>query len=150
MRFTAVGRVHPERADVNIERKVWFPTTGGQVALCCEASQLCISGELPDINDHVTAFIVAKSSAQIAVSAHGFALGTGYSVEIVQLIDDSGKSWVFGVRPGNLNFSPWQDVFNLSANLAKQDFFFRFALQDYCQAISSEIDCASYCYHAIY
>ena len=101
MRFTAVGRVHPERADVKIDPITWHATAGGQITIRCEASQLCIAGDFPDVNDHVAAFILAKLVAQGVVSGLGFALGTGYSVEIVQLLDDSGKTWVFGVRPGN-------------------------------------------------
>jgi hypothetical protein len=149
MRFTSVGRVHPERADVNFDRIILEPTSGGKIAIRCEASQLHVNADIPDVDDPITAFIAAKHIAQTIVSALGFALGTGYSVEMVQLIDEGGNSIVFGVRPGNLAFSPWLELFEATKNLIKKDFFFRFALQDYCQAMQSEIDCAFYCYRAI-
>lgn len=92
---------------------------------------------------------MVEQVAQAVVSALGFSLGTGYSVELLQVVTETGEAHTFGVRPGNLHFDPSEPVFLEAAEVAKKDVFFRLALRDYVRAMGQTIDCAQYCYRAI-
>jgi hypothetical protein len=149
MRFLITGRVHPERADVSFERQEWRSDIAGSFAVSCEASQVIVVADLPPECDHLDAFVRAEQVAQGIVSALGFALGTGYSVELVNVVSETGATRTFGVLPGDLHFEPWLAVFLRASDVAKRDVFLRNALWDYCRAISHSLDCAHYCYRAI-
>jgi hypothetical protein len=112
--------------------------------------------DLPSVDGFVTAYLTAEHHAQIVVAALGFSLGSGYSVELVQITEEDGTPRVFGVRPSQgigggetLGFNPHLSTFNLALDLARRDIFFRFALRDYTNAIAEATDCATYCYRAI-
>jgi hypothetical protein len=107
MRYVMSGRVHPERADVSFSPQTWERASGESVTVSCESSQIAVHANLVGVDDHVDAFIVADQVVQAVVSAFGFALGTGYAVELVQVVEERGTAHVFGVRPGNLGFAPW-------------------------------------------
>src|SRR2546426_464854 len=115
MRVFMIGRIHPERADVSFPVHTWERDEGESVTVTCESSQVVVRADLPGVDDHVTAFITAEQVVQAVVSAFGFALGTGYSVELIQVLEEKDKTYVFGVRPGNLDFAPWQPVFAAAA-----------------------------------
>lgn len=149
MRVSATGIVQPERAGVWFDPILWEGEGGNRFTVSCDASQLVISAELPAVRDRVEAFIVLKQVADAAVSAFGFAHGTGYSVELVQVIEEDGRAHVFGVRPGNIAFAPPEPVFLAARELARRDVFFRMALRDYMTAIKETLDCAFFCYRAI-
>lgn len=149
MRYVMTGRIQPERADVSFPPHTWERDTGESVTVGCESSQVVVRANLPGIADHVTAFITAEQVVQAVVSAFGFALGTGYSVELIQVLEEEGRTHVFGVRPGNLDFAPWQPIFTAAAELCKKDVFFRMALRDYARAIRETMNCAFFCYRAI-
>jgi hypothetical protein len=82
-------------------------------------------------------------------------LGSGYSVEILQVTEPDGTPHVFGVRPmvdtpgETLGFTSHLPVFNRAFRLSGRDVFFRLAVRDYLRAITVVADCASYCYRAI-
>jgi hypothetical protein len=121
--------------------------------------------DLTDLDGWKTAFIAAEEYAQIVVSSLGFSLGLGYSVEIIQVTEESveiiqvteedGTPHVFGVQPlgyqadQTLSFNPYLEVFNSSLLLASKNLFFRLAIRDYLRAITDTTDCAHYCYRAI-
>ena len=149
MRYVIIGRIHPERADVSFAPHTWERDTGESVTVGCESSQVVVQANLPSVEDYVTAFITAEQVVQAVVSAFGFALGTGYSVELIQVLEEEGRAHVFGVRPGNLDFTPWQPVFAAASELSKKDVFFRMALRDYARGIRETMDCAFFCYRAI-
>lgn len=149
MRYTVFGRVLPERANVWFKPHVWQSSSGDSITVSCDASQLSISADLPSAEGYIDAFIMAEYVAQAIVSALGFALGTGYAVELLQVVTETGESHTFGVRPGNLHFDPSDPVFLQAAELAKKDVFLRLALRDYVRAIGQTLDCAHYCYRAI-
>jgi hypothetical protein len=71
----------------------------GNITVSCDASQLTIVVERSDFGDVHSAHIATEHSAAIVVGALGFALGCGYSVEIVHVIEESGRGHVFGVQP---------------------------------------------------
>jgi hypothetical protein len=149
MKYVIFGRILPERADVWFTPQVWRSQTGDSITISCDASQLSINADLPSVGSYVDAFIMAEQVAQSVVSALGFALGTGYSVELVQVVTETGDPHTFGLRPGNLQFDSHNPVFLQAAELAKKDVFFRLALRDYVRAIGQTMDCAHYCYRAI-
>ncbi len=149
MPYLATGRVHPERADVSFGSVNWRTSNNGSVTASCESSQLFVSLDLPDLDGYVSAYIAAEHFAQIVVNSLGFSLGTGYSVEIIQVVEENATPHVFGVRPGNLEFKPHIPVFNQALQLASEDLFFRLALRDYARAMTDSTDCATYCYRAI-
>ena len=149
MRYVATGRVHPERANVNTGRFSWTSQDGYEITLTCEASQLTVVLENAPVDGYVAAFLMAKHWAQAAVSALGYSLATGYSVELIQLVEESGAVHVFGVRTPGLMFEPWEPVFAASIELSAHDVPFRMALVDYSRALGDEMGCAAYCYRAI-
>jgi len=96
-----------------------------------------------------TAYIAAEHLTLMVVSALGFALGSGYSVELIQVVEEDGTPHVFGVRPGGLDFTPSDPILNRALRLAAENVFFRLALRDYVRAIADVSDCAFYCYRSI-
>lgn len=155
MRYFVTGRVHPERADVSFSKITMQLQGGGVVTASCEASQITVLLDVPVIDGWISAHIVAEDAAHIVIGALGFSLGSGYSVEMIQVTEDDGTSHVFGVRPTGeipdetLGFSPYIDVFNKSYRLSGKDIFFRLAVRDYLRAIRDTTDCATYCYRAL-
>jgi hypothetical protein len=149
MRYVVTGRVHPERADISFSRIEWGTEGGGRISAQCDASQVTVVLDTPQIDGFITAHIAATHFAYLVVAALGFALGSGYSVEIVQVTEADGTPRVMGVRPGSLEFDPNLSVFDRAVRLASDDLFFRLALRDYVRAIADAEDCASYCYRAI-
>ena len=149
MRYVVTGRVHPERANVSISPCSWTHPDGGEVVVRCESSQLTVTLDDPRIDGHVSAFVTAEHVAQAVVSALGFSLATGYSVELIQVLEESGAVHVFGVRTPELMFEPHGPVFAAAAELSKRDLFFRMALADYARAFRDSLACAAYCYRAI-
>jgi len=149
MRFHVLGRVLPERASVEFPPVTWVAPDGVSVSVHCLCSQLNVCFEWPEPPDLLTIFYSAEHVAEGVIAAFGFTLGTGYAVEMLQLIDSAGESHVFGVRPGGLEFQEINNVFEKTQGLARDDIFFRFALRDYMSAIRSPVDCAAYCYRAV-
>ncbi len=154
MRYVATGRIHPERADIRFSPIEWTIENDGRVVASCDASQLTVVLDLASIDGFITAYITAESFAHIVVGALGFTLGSGYSVELIQVTEESGTPHVFGVRPdldggGTLGFDPNLRVFQRAFELANRDVFFRLALRDFLRAIREVQDCATYCYRAI-
>jgi hypothetical protein len=155
MKYVVTGRVHPERADVSFSRiEMRFDGGGGAVA-SCDASQITVVLDVPSIDGWISAQIIAADVANILVGSLGFSLGSGYSVELIQVTEEDGTPHVFGVRPEGetpgqtLGFDPHIPAFNRTFRLAGRDVFFRLALRDYLRAINDVTDCATYCYRAI-
>lgn len=149
MRFHIIGRILPERASVEFPPVVWTGPDGVSVSVQCICSQINVYFDWPSPPDLFTIFNSAEHVAEGVVAAFGFTLGTGYSIEMLQLLDSSGQTHVFGVRPGGLEFKNVEQVFQKTQGLARDDVFFRFALRDYMNAIRSPADCSAYCYRAI-
>lgn len=149
VRYIVTGRVHPERADVRINSPPWQPADGGEILVHCEASQLTVILTDPPVDGYIAAFILAQHVAQAVVSALGFALATGYVVELVQLIEDSGAVHVFGVRAPDLIYEPYEPMFAAAVKLVRGDIAFRMALADYANALRDSFVCASLCFRAI-
>ncbi len=154
-RYVAIGRVHPERADINFSEITWDIPNEGKVTASCSASQLTVALELNHIDGWVSAKITAEHFAYIIVGALGFATGSGYSVEVIQVIEENGTPHVIGVRPTGsspnetLGFTPHDSMLNSAFKLANKNVFFRLALRDYLRAINDVVDCPTYCYRAI-
>ena len=128
---------------------------GGTAIATCDASQVTIALDVPNIDGWIAAHIVASDVANILIGALGFSLGSGYSTEIVQILEEDGTPHVFGVRPTGetpdqtLGVDPQISAFNRAFRLSGRDVFFRLALRDYLRAITDVTDCATYCYRAI-
>jgi hypothetical protein len=155
MKYICTGRVHPERADVSFSRiEMKFDGDGTAVA-SCDASQVTVVLDVPSLDGWISAYIRAEDVANIVVGALGFSLGSGYSVEVLQVTEEDGAPHVFGVRPQGektgetLGFDPHIPAFNRAIRLSGRDVFFRLALRDYLRAITEVTDCATYCYRAI-
>ena len=155
MKYIVTGRVHPERADISFSKIIWEVSDDGSVAAECDASQITLKLKLASIDGWNTAFVRAEQFANIIVGALGFSLGSGYSVELIQVTEEDGTPHVFGVRPvgptpdQTLGFAPHLPILNRVLHLSNKDVFFRLALQDYLRAYTAIIDCATYCYRAI-
>lgn len=155
MRYVVTGRVHPERADISFSQIQWQLHGGGTATASCESSQITLVLDAPSIDGWITAFVAGEQLAGIVVGALGFALGSSYSLELIQVIEDDGTPHVFGVRPTGstptetLGFKPHLPIFNRAFRLANRDIFFRLALRDFLRAITETLDCASYCYRSI-
>jgi hypothetical protein len=154
MRYTATGRLHPERADINFSRIELQLEGGDRAVLQCDASQITVLLDNPSVDGWISGYLVAEQLAHIVVGALGFSLGSGYSVELIQITEEDGTPHVFGVRPTNtsgqsLGFDPHIAIFNRAFQLACRDIFFRLALRDFLRAITDTADCATYCYRAI-
>jgi hypothetical protein len=155
MRYICTGRVHPERAAVSFSRIELGLADGSKVVASCDSSQLTVLLDSPSLDGWIAAQIMADDMANVVIGALGFSLGSGYSVELVQVTEEDGTAHVFGVRPSGdtsestLAFEPMVEVFNRALRLAGRDVFFRLALRDYRRAITDVTDCATYCYRAI-
>ncbi len=149
MKLTVTGRVHPERAEVWFNPPVIWENEGGRVVVRCESSQLKVLVDVDFVDDSVIGYLVAQHLAQSSLSALGFAHGTGYSVELIQLLPEGGEPTVFGVRIPGLMFDVPNDVFRSAVELSRKDVHLRMALRDYTAAMANPIDCAHLCYRAI-
>src|SRR5438105_9003259 len=118
MRYVVTGRVHPERAGIQFSPIEWQIPDDGRVIAQCDSSQITIVLELSSVDGWTTAYIVAEHFAFIVVGAVGFSLGSGYSVELIQVTEEDGTPHVFGVRPtgdmpdSTLGFEPNGHVLN--------------------------------------
>src|SRR5262249_27372249 len=119
------------------------------ITVTCEASQLTVVLKDAPVDGYIAAFLMAEHVAQAVVSALGFSLATGYSIELVQVIEESGAVHVFGVRAPELMFQPYEPVFIAATELSKRDVFFRMALVDYTRAFRDSLGCGAYCYRTI-
>ena len=155
MRYIATGRVHPERADIRFNPIEWQIPDYGRVVARCEASQITVVIEATAIVGWPTAGIAAEHFAAIVVGALGFSLGSGYYVEVLQVMEEDGTPHVFDVRPAGaapddtLGFDPNGPLFHRALQLATANVFFRLALRDFLRGLKDPIDCAMYCYRAI-
>jgi hypothetical protein len=155
MKYIVTGRVHPERANVSFSTHSMDLDGGGIVSTSCDSSQVTVVIDIPTIDGWISAHIAAEDFANIAVGALGFALGSGYSVEMIQVTEADGTPHVFGVRPTGdtpeltLGFNPHTEIFNRALRISGQDLFFRLAVRDYLRAIRDPNDCAFYCYRTI-
>jgi hypothetical protein len=155
MKYVVTGRVHPERADVSFSRVEMGFESGGTAIASCDASQLTITLNNPNIDGWISAKIMADDVANIIIGSLGFSLGTGYAVELIQVTEENGTPHVFGVRPvgetpeQTLGINPHIPAFNRALRLSGKDVFFRLALRDYLRAITDITDCATYCFRAI-
>lgn len=126
----------------------------GRAVAQCDSSQITVVLENPSVDGWVSGFIMAEQLAHIVVGALGFSLGSGYSVELIQITEEDGTPHVFGVRPTDatgesLGFNPHSPILNRAFGLACRDIFFRLALRDFLRAITDTADCATYCYRAL-
>ena len=154
MRYTVTGRVHPERADIHFSRIEWQLEGGGRAVAQCDSSQITIVLENPSVDGWISGLLIAEQLAHIVIGALGFSLGSGYSVELIQITEEDGTPHVFGVRPTDaaghsLGFDPHIPILNRAFQLACRDIFFRLALRDFLRAITDTADCATYCYRAV-
>lgn len=149
MKFTVIGRVYPENAAVWMKR-IESPTShGGRYSIECKQSQLCLTFESATETDVDTVKITTENLAQTYISAIGFALGAGYTVEITQVIAEDGTTHFYGPKQEALAFTNDPTVLEDSWTLAGRDPFFRFAVIDYCQALVNAVECGAFCFRAI-
>ena len=99
MKYVVVGRILPERANVNLSRTDFRSSDGSVSYLQCDASQFTVVLNDNEVKDAYSAKIRGEQMALMIVSALGFSNGSGYSVEVIQVVDEEGNSFVFGVRP---------------------------------------------------
>jgi hypothetical protein len=154
MKFICTGRVHPERADISFSRVEMNFEGGGSAVASCDASQVTVVLDSPSLDGWISAYIMGEDVANIFVGALGFSLGSGYSVELLQVTETDGTPHVFGVRPEGedrqtLGIDPQIPAFSRAIRLSGRDVFFRLALRDYLRGITEVTDCATYCYRAI-
>jgi len=155
MRYVVTGRVQPERADVQFTPIEWQVPDRGRVVVHCDSSQLTVCLDLTTKDGWVTAYVEAAHYASMVISALGFSLGFGYSIELIQATHEDGTPHVIGAGPNgggdsaSLGFESHNAIFSRAFHLANQNIFFRFALRDFLRAIKDPFDCATYCYRAV-
>ena len=93
---------------MNFPTVTWGAPNSHSVSVVCDSSQLSVLINLPGEDDIVSAFVSAEHVAEAIVGSMGFANGTGYWIELVQVTREDGTSVVFGVRPPSLGFEDWQ------------------------------------------
>jgi hypothetical protein len=153
-RYIGLGRVHPERADVRFTTIPLGLGGNGKAQVFCDSSQLTVVLTDCDFDGYMSACITAEHLASMVTNALGFFLGTGYSVELIQILEDDGTPHVVGARPfgpkgETLGFPDNQQLFERVLRLSANDVFLRFAVGDYVRAITATADCATYCYRSI-
>ena len=154
-KYVITGRVQPERADISFSRVEMKLMSGDSAVVSCVASQITVVLNAPSLDGWIAATILAEDIATIMVGGLGFALGSGYWVELIQITEENGTPHVMGVRPTNpssgetLGFEQHNEVFNRAFQLAGRNLFFRLAVRDYLLATTEVTDCATYCYRAI-
>lgn len=148
MKYTVIGRALPERANIQFEEITWRSSAQIAVSVKCEASQVTVTVDDTRVDGDISAFVTAEHIASTIVSCLGFALATSYSVELVQLVGDSGTQ-VVGKRIEGLMFDEPGGIFERATMLARLDLHFRFAVSDYTAALSRPIDCGFLCYRAM-
>lgn len=155
MNYLCTGRIHPERANVSFARIELQLSNDCRAIASCDSSQLTVALDHPSLDGWIAAQIVAEEIGNLFIGALGFALGSGYRVEMLQVTEADGTAHVFGVRPigdpprTSLAVEPDQESFNRAVRLSGRDVFFRLAVRDYLRAMTDVSDCATYCYRAI-
>jgi hypothetical protein len=155
MRYVVTGRVQPERASVRIPPIEWQVPDQGRVVVQCHSSQITVLLDLTSTDGWVTAYVQAEHFASMVISALGFSLGFGYSIEMIQVTREDGTPDFIGVGPNGagepspLGFVPHEPIYLRAFHLANQNIFFRFALRDFLRAVKDPFDCATYCYRAV-
>jgi hypothetical protein len=150
MKIIATGRIHPERADAWFApRLIWQTPSGVGIAVSCTSSQLAVTIDDPAIQDIESGLLQARQIGQAVASSLGFSLGVGYSIELIQVLTESGEATVFGAGVPGLKFENSAVLFRQAVEISRKNLFFRMALRDYCNAISEPVDCAVSCFRAI-
>ena len=118
--------------------------------ISCDAGQLNAIFDTPN-NDIVSAKLTVEHNAQMIVSALGFSLNCGYSVEVINVFssDEADRATVFGVKAETKNDFDQNKIFNEALLFSSKNVYFRMALRDYMRAITDSMDCAFYCYRAL-
>ncbi|MBB1331166.1 hypothetical protein H5087_17600 [Pseudoalteromonas sp. SR43-7] len=150
MKYFISGKVLPERAAVQFSEIAMDMKQHGYLKITCDAGQLNAIFDTP-IKDIVSAKLTVEHNAQMIVSALGFSLNCGYSVEIINVFgsDEQDQAVVFGVKADTKNEFEQTKVFNDSLHFSVKNVYFRMALRDYMRAITDTMDCAFYCYRAL-
>jgi len=150
MKYFISGKVIPERAAVHFSEIVLDMNQHGKLKVICAAGQINAIFETP-IEDIVSAKLTVEHNVQMIVSALGFSLNCGYSVEIINVFESGkeDKAIVFGVKAETKNELNQSEVFNESLHFSVKNVYFRMALKDYMRAITDTTDCAFYCYRAL-
>ena len=150
MKIIATGRIHPERADAWFApRLVWQTPSGAGIAVSCTSSQLAVTIDDTEMQDVVSGFLQARQIGQAVASSLGFSFGVGYSIELIQVMTESGEATVFGAGVPELKFENNTALFLQAVEISRKNLFFRMAVRDYCNAISEPMDCAVNCFRAI-
>ncbi|MFA5901766.1 MAG: hypothetical protein WC829_21935 [Hyphomicrobium sp.] len=153
-RYVVLGRVHPERADVRFTTISLGIGSTGKAQVSCDSSQLAVVLTDCGFDGFLSAYIAAEQFASLVTNALGFYLGTGYSIELIQIVEDDGTPHVIGARPNGpdgeiLGLPEDEALFERALRLSVSDVFLRFAIADYIRAITDIGDCGTYCYRAI-
>lgn len=154
MKYLVTGRIRPERASVSFSSITMKLSDSGTATISCDSSQITVALDSVGLDGWRAAYILGEQMAEVVVGALGFALGCGYSVDMIQITEESGKPHVFGVRPTmddqGLGFEPDdRRVFKGALHLCGTDIYFRLAVQDFLRAIDDTTDCATYCFRAV-
>jgi hypothetical protein len=148
MKFIAIGRVYPERADVRFSEYSQSNETSS-IKLFCWASQLSIHVDDPRIDSLPSARLIAEHYGQTFLSALGLACGGGFVVEITQILNYEGGVDVLGVRDESLEHPDFVSVYEAAIKLGMKDVYLRFAMLDYTRAIHDIAGSAYSCFRAI-
>lgn len=146
MRYHFTWRVFPERCAVDIW-KFSLKTEFGEIHFQCVSSQINIIFDNTSL-EYYDAYLLIKTYSQTVVDSLGFRLGCSYKSEIINEQFSNSEIFVYGVQIEELNLSNYIS-FDKILELTLSDIYLRFSLNDYLNAINSEVECPFLCYRSI-
>lgn len=147
MKYIACGRIHPERAAVNIPFTEWN-SDEVSYSFWSHESQFIIKIDDPSIDGSVSAHLTTEHLTQMIVNSLGFKYGAKYTPEIIQVISEDDDWSVPGVKLDELHLDG-HEIIGRTLDASRVNLHFRFAVRDYLAAITESIDCPFLCYRAI-
>src|SRR3569832_16358 len=99
MRYVVTGRVQPERAEIYFGRVEMGIGEKGKAIVSCDASQITVVLDLPNIDGWISAMVTAEDVASIVVGSLASPLCSGSSLELIQLTQQPSTPHAFRVRP---------------------------------------------------
>ena len=150
------GKVHPERANVNISPiKFEFgesdPNFKGKATIAISWSQISLILNIESNVDLPTMKNTMEHMIRFIVDSYGYISGRGYDVELTSVVDPNNNQTVFGVGIDDLEAIqnqrplPFSDI----VKLAFQSKQLQHALNNLRESIRSPWDTGFFCYRAI-
>lgn len=161
-KYVFYGKVHPERADVNVFKPIkytikipYFNISGTmEVNILCSQITAILSMSKP-IDDIGTIKCTIEGLIKQQIDALGFCLGCGYDAEIIGVVNplNAGETIVFGVNIPVLEAQKERRMQKLEGLVSLlstgKGLYLQLCLSDLREAIRSTRDTGFFCYRAV-